>query len=223
MPGCGSQRLDQQMLKDTGASGVICKGTGVQVVYGPRVSVIKSDLEAYLASPASNLAESAPVAPAAEAAPAQTGAATIVASPLTGNVIPLEQIEDGVFSEKMVGEGFAVEPTDNKVYAPADCTVSTVFGTKHAVGLVLDGGVELLIHMGIDTVQLGGAPFEIAIKDGDKLKKGDLIGSFDAQAIIDAGYRTVTPVIVTNSDSYQSFDLLKTGAVEAGEAVLAVK
>ncbi len=170
----------------------------------------------------------------------------------------------------MVGEGFAVEPTDNKVYAPADCTVSTVFGTKHAVGLVLDGGVELLIHMGIDTVQLGGAPFEIAIKDGDKLKKGDLIGSFevglvldggvellihmgidtvqlggapfeiaikdgdklkkgdligsfDAQAIIDAGYRTVTPVIVTNSDSYQSFDLLKTGAVEAGEAVLAVK
>ena len=123
----------------------------------------------------------------------------------------------------MVGEGFAVEPTDNKVYAPADCTVSTVFGTKHAVGLVLDGGVELLIHMGIDTVRLGGAPFEIAIKDGDKLKKGDLIGSFDAQAIIDAGYRTVTPVIVTNSDSYQSFDLLKTGAVEAGEAVLAVK
>lgn len=216
-------KVDQQMLKDTGASGVICKGTGVQVVYGPRVSVIKSDLEAYLASPASNLAESAPVAPAAEAAPAQTGAATIVASPLTGNVIPLEQIEDGVFSEKMVGEGFAVEPTDNKVYAPADCTVSTVFGTKHAVGLVLDGGVELLIHMGIDTVQLGGAPFEIAIKDGDKLKKGDLIGSFDAQAIIDAGYRTVTPVIVTNSDSYQSFDLIKTGAVEAGEAVLEVK
>ena len=116
-----------------------------------------------------------------------------------------------------------MEPTDNKVYAPADCTVSTVFGTKHAVGLVLDGGVELLIHMGIDTVQLGGAPFEIVIKDGDKLKKGDLIGSFDAQAIIDAGYRTVTPVIVTNSDSYQSFDLLKTGAVEAGEAVLEVK
>ena len=209
------------MLKDTGASGVICKGTGVQVVYGPRVSVIKSNLEAYLASPASNLAESAPAAPAAETA--QTGAATVVASPLTGNVIPLEQIEDGVFSEKMVGEGFAVEPTDNKVYAPADCTVSTVFGTKHAVGLVLDGGVELLIHMGIDTVQLGGAPFEIAIKDGDKLKKGDLIGSFDAQAIIDAGYRTVTPVIVTNSDSYQSFDLIKTGAVEAGEAVLEVK
>ena len=216
-------KVDQQILKDTGASGVICKGTGVQVVYGPRVSVIKSDLEAFLASPASN--EAAPqAAPAASAdgASAQSGA-HVIASPLTGNVIPLEQVADGVFSEKMVGDGFAVEPTDEQVYAPADCEVATVFGTKHAIGLTTTDGVELLIHLGIDTVQMNGAPFTILVKEGDKLKKGDKIGSFDAKMITETGYRTVTPVVVTNSDAYQTFTLTKTGAISAGDDVLTIE
>nr|WP_297283977.1 PTS transporter subunit IIABC [uncultured Agathobaculum sp.] len=218
-----ASKVDQQMLKNTGASGVICKGTGVQVVYGPRVSVIKSDLEAFLASPASN--EDAPQAAAtvaADSAPASTGA-HVIASPLTGNVIPLEQVEDGVFSEKMVGDGFAVEPTDNQVYAPADCEVATVFGTKHAIGLTTTDGVELLIHLGIDTVQMNGAPFTIDVKEGDKLKKGDKIGSFDEKMIVEAGYRTVTPVVVTNSDAYTTFTLQKTGKVSAGDEVLTVE
>lgn len=216
-------KVDQQLLKDTGASGVICKGTGVQVVYGPRVSVIKSDLEAFLASPASN--EAAPqAAPAAssDGASAQSGA-HVIASPLTGNVIPLEQVADGVFSEKMVGDGFAVEPTDEQVYAPADCEVATVFGTKHAIGLTTTDGVELLIHLGIDTVQMNGAPFTILVKEGDKLKKGGKIGSFDAKMITEAGYRTVTPVVVTNSDAYQTFTLTKTGAISAGDDVLTIE
>lgn len=218
-----ASKVDQQLLKETGASGVICKGTGVQVVYGPRVSVIKSDLEAFLASPESN--EAAPqAAPAAveDSAPASSGA-HVIASPLTGNVIPLEQVADGVFSEKMVGEGFAVEPADNQVYAPADCEVVTVFGTKHAIGLTTADGVELLIHLGIDTVQMNGAPFTIDVKEGDKLKKGAKIGSFDEKMIIEAGYRTVTPVIVTNSDAYTSFTLQKTGKVSAGDDVLTVE
>nr|WP_302666279.1 PTS transporter subunit IIABC [uncultured Agathobaculum sp.] len=218
-----ASKVDQKLLKDTGASGVICKGTGVQVVYGPRVSVIKSDLEAFLASPASN--EAAPqAAPAASAdsAPAASGA-HVIASPLSGNVIPLEQVADGVFSEKMVGDGFAVEPTDNQVYAPADCEVMTVFGTKHAIGLTTADGVELLIHLGIDTVQMNGAPFTIEVKEGDKLKKGDKIGSFDEKMIVEAGYRTVTPVVVTNSDAYTSFTLQKTGKVSAGDDVLTVE
>lgn len=218
-----ASKVDQQLLKETGASGVICKGTGVQVVYGPRVSVIKSDLEAFLASPESN--EAAPqAAPAAaeDNTPASSGA-HVIASPLTGNVIPLEQVADGVFSEKMVGEGFAVEPADNQVYAPADCEVVTVFGTKHAIGLTTTDGVELLIHLGIDTVQMNGAPFTIDVKEGDKLKKGAKIGSFDEKMIIEAGYRTVTPVIVTNSDAYTSFTLQKTGKVSAGDDVLTVE
>ena len=219
-------KVDQQLLRETGASGVICKGQGVQVVYGPRVSNIKSDLEAYLASPESDKAEaaSAPAA-AAETAPAAvaSGKAIVIASPLNGKVIPLEEVADGVFSEKMVGDGFAVEPTDNQVYAPADCEVTTVFGTKHAIGLTTPEGCELLIHLGIDTVQLNGAPFTINIKEGDTLKKGDLIGSFDEQAILDAGYRTVTPVVVTNSDAYTSFQLLKTGSTTHGEDTLSVE
>ena len=218
-----ASKVDQQLLKETGASGVICKGTGVQVVYGPRVSVIKSDLEAFLASPESN--ETAPqAAPTAveDSAPASSGA-HVIASPLTGNVIPLEQVADGVFSEKMVGEGFAVEPADNQVYAPADCEVVTVFGTKHAIGLTTTDGVELLIHLGIDTVQMNGAPFTIDVKEGDKLKKGAKIGSFDEKMIVEAGYRTVTPVIVTNSDAYTSFTLQKTGKVSAGDDVLTVE
>ena len=221
-----ASKVDQQLLKETGASGVICKGQGVQVVYGPRVSNIKSDLEAYLASPESDKAEaaSAPAA-AAETAPAAvaSGKAIVIASPLNGKVIPLEEVADGVFSEKMVGDGFAVEPTDNQVYAPADCEVTTVFGTKHAIGLTTPEGCELLIHLGIDTVQLNGAPFTINIKEGDTLKKGDLIGSFDEQAILDAGYRTVTPVVVTNSDAYTSFQLLKTGSTTHGEDILSVE
>ena len=219
-------KVDQQLLRETGASGVICKGQGVQVVYGPRVSNIKSDLEAYLASPESDKAEaaSAPAA-AAEMAPAAAapGKAIVIASPLNGKVIPLEEVADGVFSEKMVGDGFAVEPTDNQVYAPADCEVTTVFGTKHAIGLTTPEGCELLIHLGIDTVQLNGAPFTINIKEGDTLKKGDLIGSFDEKAILDAGYRTVTPVVVTNSDAYTSFQLLKTGITTHGEDTLSVE
>lgn len=218
-------KVDQQLLRETGASGVICKGQGVQVVYGPRVSNIKSDLEAYLASPESDKAEAADAsAAAAEATPAAASGKTIViASPLSGRVIPLEEVADGVFSEKMVGDGFAVEPTDNQVYAPADCEVTTVFGTKHAIGLTTPEGCELLIHLGIDTVQLNGAPFTINIKEGDTLKKGDLIGSFDEKAILDAGYRTVTPVVVTNSDAYTSFQLLKTGDTAHGEDTLSIE
>ena len=217
-------KVDQDLLRQTGASGVICKGQGVQVVYGPRVSNIKSDLEAYLASPASDKAEMTTAAPVqSENAAVSSVGAVVIASPLDGRVIPLAEIEDGVFSEKMVGDGFAVEPTGSQVYAPADCTVATVFGTKHAIGLTTPEGCELLIHLGIDTVQLGGAPFTIHVKEGDTLKKGDLIGSFDAQAILDAGYRTVTPVVVTNSDEYTSFRLLHTGDTAHGADVLSVE
>ena len=216
-------KVDQQLLRETGASGVICKGQGVQVVYGPRVANIKSDLEAYLAAPESGSAQDiAAPAPAPEKAPAP-GGSIVIASPLSGRVIPLEEVADGVFSEKMVGDGFAVDPTDNQVYAPADCEVTTVFGTKHAIGLTTPEGCELLIHLGIDTVQLNGAPFTINIKEGDTLKKGDLIGSFDEKAILDAGYRTVTPVVVTNSDAYTSFQLLKTGDTAHGEDTLSIE
>ena len=215
-------KVDQELLKGTGASGVICRGTGVQVVYGPRVSVIKSDLEAFLASPESHRSEELDAREKKSETKAAPSGSCIVASPLTGEAMPLEQVEDGVFSEKMVGDGFAVQPSENRVYAPCDCTVLTVFGTKHAIGLSLENGIELLIHIGLDTVQLNGAPFDIHVKEGDELKKGDLIAVFDEQAIQEAGYRTVTPVIVTNTDQYRKFELIKSGPVKAGDEVLSV-
>ena len=207
-------KVDQGVLKATGASGVIVAGKGVQVVYGPRVSVIRSNLETYLAS-------DHPEAEAqTQAAPAVKGG--VVASPFTGTVIPVSQVGDGVFSEKMVGDGFAVEPQEDKVYAPADGEVTMVFDTKHAFTIRTDGGLEVLVHMGIDTVQLQGKPFMLTIRQGDKVRRGDLIGTMDRKAIQEAGYRTITPVVVGNVDDFDTCQLVTNGQVEHGTDVLDV-
>lgn len=223
-------KVDQQLLKSTGASGVICKGQGVQVVYGPRVSVIKSDLEAYLKSSASD--HPAPVAkPAQEAKPVETkpadapkagGGQLTVVSPLAGKIIPVEEVADGVFSEKMVGDGFAVEPEADEVLAPADGEITLVFDTKHAFTMRTAQGVDLLVHMGIDTIRLNGEPFTLSIKQGDVVKAGQPIGTMDRAAILAAGYRTVTPVVVGNLADLGGFKLTRTGEVKAGDAVMEV-
>ena len=223
-------KVDQQLLKSTGASGVLCKGQGVQVVYGPRVSVIKSDLEAYLKSSASD--HPAPVAkPAQEAKPVETkpadapkagGERLTVVSPLAGKIIPVEEVADGVFSEQMVGDGFAVEPEADEVLAPADGEITLVFDTKHAFTMRTAQGVDLLIHMGIDTIRLNGEPFTLSIKQGDVVKAGQPIGTMDRAAILAAGYRTVTPVVVGNLADLGGFELTHTGEVKAGDAVMEV-
>ena len=223
-------KVDQQLLKSTGASGVLCKGQGVQVVYGPRVSVIKSDLEAYLKSSASD--HPAPVAkPAQEAKPVETkpadapkagGERLTVVSPLAGKIIPVEEVADGVFSEKMVGDGFAVEPEADEVLAPADGEITLVFDTKHAFTMRTAQGVDLLVHMGIDTIRLNGEPFTLNIKQGDVVKAGQPIGTMDRAAILAAGYRTVTPVVVGNLADLGGFELTRTGEVKAGDAVMEV-
>lgn len=223
-------KVDQQLLKSTGASGVLCKGQGVQVVYGPRVSVIKSDLEAYLKSSASD--HPAPVAkPAQEAKPVETkpadapragGERLTVVSPLAGKIIPVEEVADGVFSEKMVGDGFAVEPEADEVLAPADGEITLVFDTKHAFTMRTAQGVDLLVHMGIDTIRLNGEPFTLSIKQGDVVKAGQPIGTMDRAAILAAGYRTVTPVVVGNLADLGGFELTRTGEVKAGDAVMEV-
>ncbi len=225
-------KVNQELLKSTGASGVICSGKGVQVVYGPRVAVIKSDLEAFLSSDASNhvtaSAQPAAAAPAAQepAAPAQTAEAVsggIIVSPMVGRVVPVEEVNDGVFSEKMVGDGFAVEPESDEVVAPSDGVVTMVFDTQHAFTMKTPGGIDLLIHMGIDTIRLNGAPFKLSIKEGDTLRAGDPIGTMDRAAIIEAGYRTITPVVVGNMDDFKSIQVLKTGKVKACEPIMEVR
>ena len=223
-------KVDQELLKASGASGVLCKGQGVQVVYGPRVSVIKSDLEAYLKSSASD--HPAPATkPAQEPKKAETkpanapkagGERLTVVSPLAGKIIPVEEVADGVFSEKMVGDGFAVEPEADEVLAPADGEITLVFDTKHAFTMRTAQGVDLLVHMGIDTIRLNGEPFTLNIQQGDTVKAGQPIGTMDRAAILAAGYRTVTPVVVGNLDDLGGFELTRTGEVKAGDAVMEV-
>jgi glucose PTS system EIICBA or EIICB component len=228
--------VNDNILKSTGAAGVIHRGTGIQVVYGPKVTVIKSNLDDYLAKSASDVTTEEPKSPAQTVGkPENTakqsketeqntsaGQQTIVYAPLNGRIMELPEIGDGVFSEYLLGQGFAVDPSDGKVVAPFDCTVETVFDTKHAVNLK-SGNVELMIHMGLDTVKLNGKGFDIKVQEGDVLRKGDLIGFFDIEAVQKAGYRVVTPVIVANSDDCKSIELLKKGSAKMGEEILRIE
>jgi PTS system D-glucosamine-specific IIC component len=226
-------KVKQDVLKSSGASGVVVKGNGVQVIYGPKVTVIKSNLEDYLEH-----ASDVPVevtTPAVEEKKEEVTAnhkkdeknaedkkETVICSPFTGKAMELSEVADGVFSEKMLGNGIAVEPEEGTIMAPFDGTIAAVFDTKHAIGLVSDTGLELLIHIGIDTVQLNGKYYDIKVKNGDQIKKGDVIGTVDLEGIRSEGYRTITPIIVSNTDNYNEFKE-KTGTVTAGEEILVVK
>lgn len=134
----------------------------------------------------------------------------------------LSQAEDGVFSEGMLGQGAAILPSEGKVYAPFDGEINMVFDTKHALGLTSQEGIELLIHIGIDTVQLNGKYYHIHVKDGDKIKAGQLLAEFDMEGIEAEGYRIITPVIITNSDNYSSIVVTKTGNIQKGDQFLDV-
>lgn len=146
-------------------------------------------------------------------------AGTAVASPVKGRLLPLSQVKDEAFSSGAMGPGFAVEPSDGKVYAPFDGTVAMLFPTKHAVGLVSSTGAELIIHVGIDTVNLNGRYFEACVKVGDSVKQGDLLLNFDVDAIKDEGYDVVVPVIVTNAAGKKA-QIREAGTVEPGAPVL---
>ena len=234
-----SSLVDDGMLKASGASGVIHKGNGVQVIYGPKVSVIKSNLETFLETPeAENLdslfAASEAEAPAEEikpepeqkpAASAKADASAEImtlAAHMNGTAIPLEEVEDEVFSQKILGEGVAIRPAEGKLYAPCDGTIETVFDTKHAVNMVSADGAEVLMHIGIDTVKLEGKYFEAHVTDGQQVKKGDLLVSFDMDAITAAGYKLTTPLLVCNADEYTAVTPVAQGSVSAGDAAIQI-
>lgn len=146
-----------------------------------------------------------------------------VANPMNGEVIPMNQVPDETFASEVLGKGAAIIPNEGAVYAPFDGTVTTVFDTKHAIGLTGDNGVELLIHMGINTVELNGKYYDVKVAEGDRVTTGQLLANFDIKGIADSGYNLTTPVIVTNSDQYQEIRMLKTGELKAGEELLEVK
>ena len=217
-------KVDDKLLKSSGASGVIHKGNGIQVIYGPQVAVIKSNLVDFMESPESDHLD-APVAPAAEvaAALAKEVRSAVLGAHMTGAVVALADVADEAFASGAMGDGIAIEPTVGKLYAPADGVIETVFETKHAVGMTTDGGVELLLHIGIDTVKLGGKHFEAHVAPEQTVKKGDLLVSFDMDAIKAAGYPLTTPMIICNTDDYASINTLATGSVNHDVDLLSVQ
>lgn len=200
----------QDVLKASGASGVICKGNGIQVVYGPKVAVIKAKLEDYL--------ENAPKTPAAPAAKD-----TVLSACLNGTVVPLADVKDEAFASGALGDGIAIEPTDGELVAPADGEISSTFETHHAVGMTTADGAELLMHIGIDTVKLGGKHFTYLVNEGDKVKKGQPLIRFELEAIKAEGYPVTTPLIVCNTDDYAAVAAKASGAVKQGDALLELK
>lgn len=146
----------------------------------------------------------------------------VLYAPCKGKVVPLTEVPDPTFSEKLLGDGFAVIPTEGKVYASADAEVTMVFDTLHAITLTSSQGAEILIHIGLDTVTLKGAPFTAHVAAGDKVKKGDLLMDVDLDKIKEAGLNTITPVLICNTDDYEKISLQKEGDVLLDEAVLKI-
>ena len=214
----------QDVLKASGASGVICKGNGVQVVYGPKVAVIKAKLEDYLENaPKTSAATAAPAPATAPAAPAAAAKDTVLSACLNGTVVPLAEVKDEAFASGALGDGIAIEPIDGELVAPADGEISSTFETHHAVGMTTADGAELLMHIGIDTVKLGGKHFTYLVNDGDKVKKGQPLIRFELEAIKAEGYPVTTPVIVCNTDDYAAVEAKASGTVKQGDALLELK
>ena len=222
--------VDDRLLKESGASGVIRKGNGVQAVYGPQVSVVKSNLEDFMQTAESNTCGCAPGKTEPVAEPSEKHEtksknphkSTLYAH-MSGRIVPIEKVEDDVFSQKILGEGVAVEPSEGRLYSPCGGTVDSIFDTKHAVNILSEDGVEVLLHIGIDTVKLGGRFFESHVSDGQKVRKGDLLITFDIDKIREAGFKLTTPMIVGNSDDYSSFNIAADGTVSAGDKLLEVE
>ncbi|MCY7075919.1 PTS transporter subunit IIBC [Streptococcus oralis] len=214
----------EEQWKAEGAMGLVMKGQGVQAIYGPKADVLKSDIQ--------DILDSGEVIP--ETLPSQMteaqqntvhfkGVTEDVYSVADGQVIVLEQVKDPVFAQKMMGDGFAVEPANGNIVSPVTGTVSSIFPTKHALGLVTDSGLEVLVHIGLDTVSLEGKPFTVHVAEGQKVAAGDLLVTADLDAIRAAGRETSTVVVFTNAEAIKSVKLEQTGSLAAKTAVAKVE
>ena len=200
--------VQENVLKATGAKGVIQKGNGVQIIYGPKVTVIKSNLEEYM-----------------EHAPYETvkKAAITISSPITGIAAPLSTAPDEGFAGKMMGDGAVVIPTSPVIVAPEDGEICFVFETNHAIGFRTDSGVALLIHVGIDTVRLNGNGFEVYVREGQRVKKGETLMMADLDYLAQNAPSLCSPVICTELGINQEVHLLREGEINAGEELFIIK
>ncbi|MGM0166075.1 PTS system, IIBC component [Enterococcus sp. AZ135] len=207
--------------KKAGAMGLLVKDNGVQAVYGPKADILKSDIQDLLDSgmeiPVANFQE--PSHESEKTAMNFQGKQADFVAPANGELIPIDQVQDDVFSQKMMGEGFAVIPENGEIASPVAGTIVSVFPTKHAIGLRTIDGIEVLLHMGIDTVDLKGEAFEVKVHEGDKVKAGKIIATADLAKIQKAGKMTTMIVVFTNGDKIENYHYVKTGLVSRGETV----
>lgn len=214
----------EEQWKAEGAMGLVMKGQGVQAIYGPKADVLKSDIQDLLDS-GEVIPETLPSQKAESAAAEVTykGVTEEVETVADGQVINLANVKDPVFSQKMMGDGFAVEPENGKIYSPVAGTVTSVFPSKHAIGLVTDNGLEVLVHIGLETVSLEGKPFEVHVSEGQKVAAGDLLVTADLEAIKEAGRETSTIVVFTNAAAIKSVTVEKLGQASAKTVVAKVE
>lgn len=214
---------DEAAWKQAGAMGLIIKDNGVQAVYGPKADILKSDIQ--------DLLDSGAVIPKTEVKAVKEeavdthfkGITVDVASVADGDVIAITDVKDPVFSQKMMGDGYAVEPENGNIYAPVSGLITSVFPTKHAVGLLTDEGLEVLVHVGLDTVALNGAPFSAKVTDGQRVQAGDLLLVADLEAIKSAERETTTVVAFTNTAEIKSVTLQNLGKQTAKTVVAKVE
>ncbi len=224
-----SALVNDAVLKATGASGVVHKGQGVQVIYGPNVTVIKSNLEDYLETAPDTLETSAQITEAQKAdeqkeeVKQEVVDRIVISSPISGVAADITTAPDEAFAEKMMGDGAVVTPEDPYIYAPEDGEVAFVFETKHAVGFVTETGISLLIHVGIDTVKLNGEGFEALVESGQKVKKGEPMLKLDIDYLSKNAPSLVSPVLCTELEDNQRIHLLKEGKVKAGEPLFEIE
>ena len=214
----------EEQWKAEGAMGLVMKGQGVQAIYGPKADVLKSDIQDVLDS-GEVIPETLPsqITAVQKAEATFKGVTDEVHSVADGEVINIEDVKDPVFSQKMMGDGFAVEPENGHIVSPVAGKVTSVFPTKHALGLVTDNGLEVLVHIGLDTVSLEGKPFEVKVSEGQTVAAGDLLVEADLDAIRAAGRETSTIVVFTNADAIKSVKVEHTGKLAANAPVATVE
>lgn len=227
-----SKLVRENALKESGAAGVIVKGSGVQVIYGPSVTIIKSNLDDFLKSSiVTSVDEIFNVSDGVDKDNekdshilGETNDEIVILSPLRGKAVELSHVDDEVFSSKVLGDGMAVLPKCGVVRSPISGTVGAVFDTKHAVGLISDDGVEIFIHVGIDTVKLNGKHYRCDLKKGDRINIGDELIFFDKDKITSEGFSLITPVIISNTDKYHAVEVIaKYGSdVDFGDEALRI-
>ena len=220
-----SDAVSEDILKQSGAAGVIKKGNGIQVIYGPRVTVIKSHLEDFMESKESvdlsgyGVADNE-IQTEKETAPKADGTEIFLSSPIRGKAVPLEKVDDEVFSAGILGQGIAIEPSEGKVFAPVDGVVENIPKSKHAIAITADNDANILIHVGLDTVELDGNGFDVKVANGAKIKKGDLLMTFNLNGIKKQGYNMITPIVVCNADEFAEFKTVADGDVNVGDDVI---